>query len=471
MNELIRLWRRRQWFAIALWLAAWANASGVAKEPRGGHPLANRSGSLEALLDQEDWPVDYVPSPVEPSTSGEQSDSIDSVTPPRPVMIPAQPAAVPRNGLGNAQPAVQLQLLIDRRNTLVDDRGMSFIEVIKRWNVESENLQQRLGAQQVAAAAVHQAAQAVTQSLAMGEAGQGLQAAARDRLAAAQRNLALVDQERVRQTAILQPLDNDVRQRLPGWFQIYADMRRFFSHDRRDAGRPAVLRVMEVACQRRADFYEGHVLAAIANIFEGDSEKARHHLASAHDGFAKCRLFETWLANDYCCAQLLVGRPDEVANWVKWVGTLDAKRKTTMRCWISANYFATTAKWNDANASFSKAAAKEALFGKKPKSVPEPLVGDMALFLLTAGNEKVRNTDKARQLLDLVPADSSAWQVSRARAALCAEEGAWDEASRHCAECLQRCPPTIEDSVVSQGAAYRSQRSWAQGKADAAAPN
>lgn len=447
------------WGIVLTWAATIAPA---ADRKQGEHPLAGRSGSLEALLDQEDWPAEMMPDAVPGDGVGGES------TRPRPVMVPGLVPLEQRAGehvAGNPSVA-ELQRLIDQRTLIVGPEQGGLIETIKRWVVETDNLRQANANLSEAARAVAKQTQALTQAHAMGEAGRGLQEDARAKLAAAQGHLRQANQLVQQRRTVWEPLNAKVQPRLAPWFACYREMRKFIKHDRRDPDRRAARRVLEQACGQRGDFYEGHVLTAIAAVFDGDPQTAQSHLQKAHDGFAACRLFESGLANDYCYANLLLGRPEEVKNWAAWVADLDSDRRTTMRCWIVALFHGRMAKWNEAKTWFTKAAAKESLFGKNPKSVPEPLVGDMALFLLTAANDKVRDPQKAELLLDLLTAEASAWQVLRAQAARAADHGQWAEAEGLANECLQRCPPTMEAEIAAQRDSYRKQQSWRQGNRD-----
>ena len=91
---------------------------------------------------------------------------------------------------------------------------------------------------------------------------------------------------------------------------------------------------MKQACGRRNDFYEGHVLAAIGQVYDGNADAAREHLKRACEGFAACDLFKSGFAHECCHALLLLGATEEVDAWTDWVRRLDAKRQTPVKCWL-----------------------------------------------------------------------------------------------------------------------------------------
>jgi len=106
-------------------------------------------------------------------------------------------------------------------------------------------------------------------------------------------------------------------------------------------------------------------------------------------------------------------------------------------------------KDNDAKTYFDRALAKAGAFRKEdPQPVAEPLLGDAAFFYATTSNDKLRNLDKAKELLAKAPATSECWQVLRAKAAVHAAEGAHDDAHTALAVCRKRAPAVLDESLL-----------------------
>jgi tetratricopeptide (TPR) repeat protein len=226
-----------------------------------------------------------------------------------------------------------------------------------------------------------------------------------------------------------------------------------------------MLGIMEQACGRRNDFFEGRVLAALGQAYEGNVDAAKAHLKNACEGFAACELFKSGLAHDCCHAFLLLNAPEEVEAWTDWVRRLDARRQSSVKCWLVGQAAMLRGKANEADQYFGKAISKSKMLAKdKPLPAPPTLVGDAACFYLTCENEKLLKVDKARELLGKVPANDASWQVLRARAALAAQDGEWQKAVDVLDECAKHVPKTLDNEVTAQREAYTQKQRWLRSK-------
>ena len=104
-------------------------------------------------------------------------------------------------------------------------------------------------------------------------------------------------------------------------------------------------------------------------------------------------------------------------------------------------------KDNEPKKYFDRALTKVAAFGKPPKPLPEPLVGDAAFFYATTSNEKLINLDKAKKLLAKVPEKSDSWEVLRARAAVLFAEGKEAEGRTALETCRERAPNVLDERL------------------------
>lgn len=415
-------------------------------EKQGGHPLAARSGNLESLLFEKDWPVDN-----------------ETPTVPRPAVdqmpIVQQPTA-------NIED--QMRVVIEDRNDIVDN-GKNLLAALRELNIEEQNMAVLVRQQGQAQGNLTAAKVALNQAMAMGAAAPpGAVGNARNQVERAAQTLQRVIGQCARQVQKMQPLHDRVDPAIGPWFACYGKMRALVGHDRQDPNRRILLPILEAECTRREDFCEGRVLAAIGCVYDGRPDAARDHLEVACRAFGPCDLFKSVFANDCCHGYLLLGLPEAIQEWTKWVKNIDAKRQTTARCWLVGQMAMLQFKENDAAQWFGKSISKSGMLAKQNPAPASPvLVGDAAGFYLTCANEKVRNPDKARDLIAKVPPDTNCWQMLRARAALAAEDADWDRAVQLIASCGDRCPPTIQEEVAAQRKNYESKQPWLRTRPEA----
>ncbi len=420
-------------------------------DTKGGHPLAERSGSLEDLLFEKDWPVDGQPQVALPE-SPPQSQSGDGLNRPDEAGSQNPPAA---------DVGTQLQDLIRERNGIVDG-GQNLLAVLQKLNTEEQKMAMLVRQRSQAQGNLSAATLALNQALAMGGAAPpGAAENAQNRVKNATLHLRELIEQCTRQSQKMQPLYARVNPAIGPWFACYGKMRALFSHDRQDPNRGVVLPILEAECMRRGDFCEGRVLAAIGCVYDGRPDAARDHLKAACQAFGPCDLFKSVFANDCCHGYLLLGLPDETQAWTKWVDEVDAKRQTAARCWLVGQAAMLQCKDNNASVWFGRSLSKSRMLAKeKPAPASPVLVGDAAFFYLTCANQKVRNPAKARDLIAKVPTDGTCWQMLRARAALAADAGEWKPAVELIKTCGNHCPPTMQEEVADQQKSYEAEQSW-----------
>lgn len=418
------------------------------KEVQGGHPLAGRNGSLEDLLEMPDWGGPPAQPAIDPRDSGPRAAAYpeqprDKLAAERPRVDP-QPLAKPTAPAAN--PRLEIERLIAERNQIID--RCDLFETMERVFREQAVFAQRLAFQRAAAAELHAAQLGRNQVLALGEAGKPHQGDADNRVRNAERQLREANGAVEKQVSVLQPLYNKIGPEIPRWLQTYAEMRAWLKPDRRDPNRPAVHQALQAAITRRNDFYEGHVLAALAGAYDGDADAADKHLAEACKGYARLRLFFSPLGPDCCHTYLLLGKPEMVRDWVNEIKKMNAgKPQTSLLCWLVGNAEMLDGKDNEAKKYLDRALTKVAAFGKPPKPLPEPLVGDAAFFYATTSNGKLLNLEKAKELLAKVPEKSDAWEVLRARAAVLFAEGKEAEGRTALEACRERAPKVLNERL------------------------
>jgi len=445
--------------AVLVWVCAMscfvgmphAAAQQATREAKGGHPLAHRSGSLADLLEMPDWDAAGPPPQAEehheiqpdapsPSPAEEPSPGRVKVIPgPAPVQLQAKPNV-----------RVDIQALIDKRNRIID--GCQLFETIEKIYREEAVLGQRLQVHSAALVEFNHAKQARVQVYALGKAGAQFQKAADQRLRNADNYLQAATRDVATQRQVVFPLYSVISPQLQPWLETYMQMRALLKPDRRDPNRRVVLEALEAATNHRHDFYEGHVLAALAQAYEGDADASQRHLATACLGYDRYRLFGSPLGPDCCHGYLLLRKPEMVGNYVSWIKQKDnAKRKTWVLCWLVGNAEMIAGKDNEAKRYFDRALSEAGVFAKQAKKnqppPPEPLLGDAALFYATTANEKIRDLDKAKEMLAKAGDDSDCWQVLQARAAVHAADG--DETKAKAAlEACRECAPRVLDSAI-----------------------
>jgi tetratricopeptide (TPR) repeat protein len=407
-----------------------------AKDGPGGHPLAGRHGGLADLLEAADWPA----APQAMNRPG--ADAADHEWAPKDASVPGagEPLAKPAAADPNVRQTIRG--LIDQRNQIIDQ--CDFFETITEIGKEEKELAKRLQDNNRAAAVANEAAIALGQVVALGDAGKQMVPAAKNRLQQAQGQLqATIGRVRDQQQK-LEPLYKKIRENVGPWTETFQKMRDWLVHDRLDPNRAVVLEALEAATAWRKDFYEGHVLAALARAYDGDAVGAERHLTAACAGFKEYGLFGGPWGADCCLTYLLLDQPKQVADYVASVRKLDSKRQTPLLCWLVGQAALLDGKDNEANTYFKRALTKSGVNDPKQPSMPEPLLGDAAFFYATAKNDTVRDLDKAKELLERAPKQSTSWQVLRARAAVLAADGDSEAARQALDACRERAPGTLD---------------------------
>jgi len=425
------------------------------KDRPGGHPLAGRHGGLADLLEAPDWPAATAPQakngppmvradhdhervPQDASVPG----TAEKPLPERPRVNP-QPLVKP----AAADPRVRSAIkgLIDQRNRIID--GCTFFDTIEEIKKGEIELGKRVAANQVAARIVNEAASSLEQVRLLGDGGKQLLPAAENHVRQAQERLrTAIDKVREQQQELV-PSYVKIKQNIGPWMKTYQEMRGWLVPDRGDPNRPAVLEALEAATARREDFYEGHVLAALARAYDGDAAGAERHLTAACAGFGRYGLFGTVWGADCCLVYLLLEEPKKVADYVASVRKLDSKRQTPLLCWLVGQAAMLEGKDNEAKTYFERALSKMGFNDPKQPHLPEPLLGDAAFFYATAKNDKVCDPEKAQELLNRAPKKSDSWNVLRARAAVLAAVGDYDAAGRVLDACRERAPGTLDATL------------------------
>lgn len=425
--------------AGAFLLVGFLGSMGVGQEHDDGPKLAD-------LLNAPDWGA-------EPPGGQPADDLGPKDAPPEEQIAREVPdAAVPQ----------KLQDLVAERNAIIDQSRMfeTLPDIFRHENQCAQRwvvLQQCLKRQRIAAGTVDQ-----IRALG-GKAAPGALERALQEFRNAQRDSEAAHGVWRQEINALQPLYERVRPAIAKWLSCYQRMRSLLRPDRRDPNRRGVLNVLDAAILQRDDFYEGHVLAALSEIYDGDADAALKHLGRARAGFDKFRLYDSVFAHDWCDAYLLLGQPGSVEQFVAEIRKLDALRQTSVRCWLVGRCGMLQGRDNEADGFFQKALTKAKVFTEKgPPAGVEPLLGDAALFYLTANQEAKRNVDKARKILEEAPRGCDDWRVIRARAALAAADGAWDDAIKRLDACRGAAPPTIDGELAAQREAYGSKEPWSR---------
>ncbi len=412
-------------------------------------------GSLVDLLDQDGWeqpPVEMNLDVVhEPATSAfREGDGRGSAVEPRPTAKLA-PLPTPPNAVA------ELEKLIADRNTLVD--GCSFFKLID----QTLKAEQKFMAAKARFVAANGAAQkAITDiNIARVQKNEALESRASANLESAKRAALQAEGETKAAWQAYQQLWGQLEPKIKQFLEIYRAMRQFVVSDRASPQLAVARAAFNQACGQRVDFHEGRVLAALCEVYAGAGDAAAQHLKKA--AFFGQEVFFAWPpATDMCLAYLLVGELDAVDPWVKWVKSVDEKRKTPTRCWLVAMQSAIECKDNQAKEWFERcerrinATAKKA---KRPPVIPAEVAGDWAFFLMTCPNQKFRDLEKAKELLVSLVAQSS-WHVARAKAAVAAEEGQWQDAKRQAELASEHGPVVLSAEFSEQATAYGHSRQW-----------
>lgn len=267
---------------------------------------------------------------------------------------------------------------------------------------------------------------------------------------------------------------------LMAWLTLYFKLRAFVPTSRRDPNLPVITGALEAAVGKRADFGEGRVLAAVCLLYGGDFEQAQRRLEEASTFLGAHGLNVSPPGQDCCYGWLALQRPQAVKGYVE---TLEDPKKfptrimTAYQSLLVGNHGWQTAEFNNAKTFYQQVVSKTDVFKNPPTAAVTPMIADVAMFFLAAGNEGVRDPVRAEKLLDtIVPGQPGAdsWQVRRARAVLKATkadravsegrqaEGTalWEEAVRELTSCRQDSLPTLDAEIDEQLQAYRERKAW-----------
>lgn len=428
------------------------SALAIQPKPRDDGHIA---GSLVDLLDQDGWeqPTVDMKSDVtqEPAAApfGE-GDGRGSAAEPRPVVNQA-PAAPPPNAVA------ELNQLIAKRHAIVD--GCGFFQLIDK-TLKAEQTFMGAKARLVAAnGAIQRATTDI--NIARVQKNEGMESRALSNLEAAKRAVLEADGDTKRAWREYQALWGQLGPKIKDFLDIYRAMRQFVVSDRASPRLVAARDTFNRACEQRGDFHEGRVLAALCEVYAGGAVAAEQHLKQG--AFFGQELFFAWPpASDMCLAYLLVGKPNAVDPWVKWVKGIDEKRKTPTRCWLVAMQGAMECKDNLAKEWFDRCGRRINATAKKqnrPPVIPPEVAGEWAFFLMTCPNAKFRDLAKAKELLGNLVPDAS-WHVARAAAAVTAEEGQWEDARRDAALAAKHGPVVLSNEFNEQVTAYENRQPW-----------
>jgi tetratricopeptide (TPR) repeat protein len=423
-------------------------------DAQGSHPLAGRSGNLGDLLNDPDWLADGG-QPAVGDWDGWAAPAVESEAQSPPVepggsavggRVPLNPRPMVRPAVASADAGPAIGLLIAERNRIID--GCNLFGTMEQIYRAEDVYRQRLAARGAAAGELNAAVLGRNQVYALGKAGEPHRGTADSRVRHAEGRLRAANDALQAQARVLKPLYEKVQPNLGPWLQTYVKMRAWLKPDRRDPNRAAVIAALEQGTAERKDFYEGRVLAALAQAYEGNAEAADRHLAAACEGYGRLRLFFSLLGPDCCEGYLLLGKPEMVKDWVATVKKWPVTRQTPLLCWLVASAFFQAGKDNDAKTLFDRALAKAGVWKDEDCGpLPEPLLGDAAFFYATSANVKLRDLEKAQQLLAKAPQASENWRVLRARAALLLAEGKEAEAQAALDACRERAPRVLEESL------------------------
>jgi len=406
-------------------------------------------GSLVDLLDQDGWE--------QPPVTMEQA--VPPVNKVQEQEFAKEPRPVAKQGIIAPGPNVvaQIDQLIAARHALVDN--CNFFQLIDQF----------LKAQQRAAVARDRLGQlnlAVNRAIAdirmaQAQKNEAMESRAQGNLREAQQQIAQAQPELNEALQRLQAAWGQLEPNIAKFLKLYRDMRQFVAYDRTSPRLAATRDALNRSCGQRADFHEGRVLAAVCEAYAGNAESAKQHLQKG--AFFGQEIFFSWPpANDMVLAYLLLGQPDDVDNWVKWVRDIDEKRKTPTRCWLVALQGAIECKDNQAAEWFKRCERRINSTANKagqPPIIPVEVAGEWAFFLTTCNNQQLRDLPKAKELLDGRGVESS-WYVARAVAAMAAAEDRWPDAKRDVERAAEHGPGVLDDEFSQQVTAYTNAEPW-----------
>jgi tetratricopeptide (TPR) repeat protein len=250
----------------------------------------------------------------------------------------------------------------------------------------------------------------------------------------------------------LQPLYERVQGKLPQYFASYRSMGNQVPHDRSDPAHDGLVAELQRGVDRCETFVEGHVLLGILHVYAGDAEKAMQDFTKGRDIIAEHGLWESMLGEDLCYGMLLLGRTNEVDDYIKKLKNAAAKGGGSFTAnWLIAKHAYAEGKYNEAIKYYNRAVAKA------KAEAPAQLLAEAAMQYVVVDDKTDLN--KAEKLLKDI-GDHRDWRVLRAKAGLAAGHGDWNDATKLIGECAAAAPLGIVGELAEQRAAYQAGEPW-----------
>jgi len=408
---------------------------------------------------QEDWKWEPENAPNQPAKPAQPTPDDQAQPLNRPAALQAL-APLPVVNIND------LQVLIDRRNDIIDD--CNFFATLKEIVQQEQKLRKLKSTQKQA---TFNRDQAVNEANILNGPGANLMLPAIKANAKRQAAMALANLERVEgavavQQQVLQSLYERITPHIGPWVRVYRDMAKFVAPRRNDPNRQAVLHCLERAVNQRDDFFEGRVLAAYCHAYDGRIQACDNHLCTAISLIDECApvLYFAQVTHDCAYVCIIAGQPDRVKPLIQILNGLPRDQQSLSQLWLVASYSVATKKENDAATYFMRALAKMGFFKKPANGQPaapiDPmLAGDAAHFFLTQTNPVDKQIENAKNLVNRV-GQNDAWQMMRAQAALAARQKRWPAAQQVIAACEEECPLTLQAQVAAETQAYLGNREW-----------
>ena len=347
-----------------------------------------------------------------------------------------------------------LDNLITKRNEIIRREGGFFPFLNRTKQVESDYV--RAHGNLFNAAAYHSQASAnvaeqIRLSAMAGKESLGL-GRAQAVLADASGKKRAAEQLAQRHSLSLQEHYQRMRRDGTAFFQSYQTLRRYLPH-RRDSSNLTIADVVKQRGNESPDFVEGHIVAAVAYIYQGSDAEAMLLLESANEIFKRYPpLVGTTIAEDCCATWLLLGRPDKIGVFISSIESVDAKVRTASQEWLLAANAAIRGRADEANKKYSVAMRKakvDASSALKAEAALAALEGAVTSGKIRRAREFLRGTEH-----------ESEWPVLQARAAIAAAEERWEEAILLLDEAAGLAPPCLESVFAEQRAAYKGGEPW-----------
>jgi hypothetical protein len=417
---------------------------------------------VSAEPDAKDWKWDLENQrqPV-PGTSPATDPEPDPREKPQVEQAPVQALAE-----GNAVAALQ-QLIAERHRTVA---ACNLFQTIKQIVVEENQLRQLARTANRAAVLV---TQAVNQANLLNVPGAkfvppAAKAAARQAVNRAQNDLRRAQDAVGAKQRDLKPLYERITPHLGPWVRGYREMTKFLPPRRSDPNRKAVIQVLNAAVDLNPDFFEGRVLAAFGEAYDGNVDACGGHLDKAIqfiDQYAPA-LYSAHVTHDCAATCIVANMPGRVNGFIKMIGGLNPSNQSAFQQWLVASHAVAMNRELTAGTYFRRALAKVGAFkdtnpGEAAAEPLHPILGgDAAHFFLTQPEADAELVEKYAKVIARIDAAADEWQFARAQAALAASQNRWLDAQRDIAKCEKDCPATLLDAVRAEKAAYQGQSVW-----------